>query len=65
MKPEANMELGKDCLTITTGVFFVGIIQPILSGHTEIQRENLSIMLVLFFGCAGVILLNKGGPKEE
>ena len=65
MKPEANMELGKACLTITTGVFLLGIIQPMLSGQAEIRMEKLSLMLVLLFGGAGVILLNKGGTNND
>ncbi|AFS52842.1 hypothetical protein LFML04_0606 [Leptospirillum ferriphilum ML-04] len=47
------------------GLFLVGIVQPILSGKAILAMEGISWGLFLFFGTAGVILLNKGGLKND
>ena len=65
MRPETYTELGKACLNISVGLFLVGIVQPILSGKAVLSMEELSWGLFLFFGTAGVILLNKGGLKND
>jgi hypothetical protein len=65
MRPETYAELGKACLNIAVGLFLVGIVQPILSGKTVLPMEELSWGLFLFFGTAGVILLNKGGSNND
>ena len=65
VKPETYTELGKACLNIAVGLFLVGIVQPILSGKAILAMEGISWGLFLFFGTAGVILLNKGGLKND
>ena len=65
MRAEAYLELGKACLNIAVGLFLVGILQPILTGKAVVRMEELSWPMFLIFVLGGVILLNKGGSKND
>ena len=65
MKPGTYSELGKACLNIAVGLVIVGILQPYLSKKSTLQGSSLILAGILITLLMGVILLNKGGQKND
>ena len=65
MKPETYSELGKSYLNIAVGLVIVGILQPYLSKKATLQGSSLILAGILITLIMGVILLNKGGEKND
>ena len=65
MRLETYAELGKACLNIAVGLVIVGILQPYLSKQATLQGASLILAGILITLIMGVILLNKGGEKND